>query len=286
MPRPTRDLFVLSLFALFFMLLSPSRSFAAKEAVLPPLNGLKIRLVPKNSEPLEGLGAKNISVYKSGNELKVIWYSQIRIKKGDNPWPEYQILLQKGVLESGGLATATHYLHPNLWAPGFYRFEFSSLLWAKPELVGTTAKKKETFIFDSGLLSPAVDLMPKGPELVRLAVKKFRQLLLEPEKEAAAGETSGDMKKEQMRYGGVIDELRKVKILESSGNQNLVIRGKQVRVPTVVAGNRYLQYTILKDPENPLILGVAFRPASAPPSLKPFFQFFEKYLEYQITQLQ
>lgn len=281
-----RNLPLLFLLTTLFVHVPSNKGIAGKEVPLPGINGLKIRIVPKNPYPLEGLGAKNISVYKSGNELKVIWYSQIRIKKGDNPWPEYQILLQKGVLESGGLATATHYLHPNLWAPGFYRFESSSLLWAKPELVGTTAKKKETFIFDSGLLSPAVDLMPKGPELVRLAVKKFRQLLLEPEKEAPAGETSGDMKREQMRYGGVIDELRKVKILESSGSQNLVIRGKQVRVPTVVAGNRYLQYTILKDPENPLILGVTFRPASAPPSLKPFFQFFEKYLEYQITQLQ
>lgn len=280
-----RHFLLLFLLTLLFTHFPANRGIAGKEVPLPAINGLKIRIVPKNPEPLEGLGAKNISVYKSGNEIKVIWYSQIRIKKGDTPWPEYQILLQKGVLESGGLATATHFLHPHLWAPGYYRFDSSFLLWAPTEML-EAAKKKGSFVFESGLLSNAVELMPKGPELVRLSVKKFREVLLEPANSSTAGEESPETKKEQARNAELVEELRKVKIIESSGSQNLVIRGKQVRVPTVVAGNRYVQYTILKDRQNPLILGVTFRPAAAPPQLKAFFQFFEKYLEYQITQLQ
>ena len=217
----------------------------------------------------------------------MVWYSQIRIKKGDTPWPEYQILLQKGVLETEGMATATHFIHPHLWAPGYYRFDSSSILWAPREIVEAAGKKKGPFVFESGLLSNAVELMPKGPELVRLSVKKFREILLEPEKTfAAGGEESLEARKEQVRNAETIEELRKVKIVEAAGSRNLVIRGKQVRVPTVVAGNRLVQYTILKDPENPLVLGLSFRPASAPAHLKPYFQFFEKYLEYQITQLQ
>lgn len=265
--------------SLFFGL-SPSVQSAVSENTISRKNGLKMRLVPSNPDPVSGLGTKTIEVRRMGSGVQVRWFSPSRIKTKDKPWPEYKIKVKRGAVQTTAMEEAQSLSHPHLWIQGFVNLDRNGLLWVPPQIIDGSSKKK-SHVLEVGFLSPSFSYFQKGPKTLVAKIADFRRQVL-----AVPGDEVKTIKKKKLSsVDKFIQEFSTVRIISSSKKQPLVINGERIQVPAVILGNKYVEYTVLKSVKNPLILSVKFKTAKAPAKIKSFLKFFHKNMEYRITQI-
>ncbi|MBI4410919.1 MAG: hypothetical protein HY541_00345 [Deltaproteobacteria bacterium] len=269
--------------ALFLLFLGPVPLLKASPSLegLSRINGLKIRLVPGQPEPISGLGTKTIEVSQDGPDILVKWFSPARgqtintpqagsaRQAGSAPWPEYLVNLHRGAVHTNGLNEATSLAHPHLWIEGVVQLDQNGLLWIPPKIV-EEAGQKGVFSLEPGFLSLSFPLFKKGPPDLIEKIAEFRM--------AASNASDPGFKK-------FLDEFSAVRVTDVAGRQTLVVNGEKTEVPVMKVGNKYVEYTVLAIASNPLVLEVAFRPSVAPKSLRSYIDFFHQYLEYKITQV-
>ena len=257
------------------LLFFPLSSFSA-ENPLARRDGLNIRLVPENPESL--FGAITVEVSEKRGALNLEWATQYREEiqntpvTGSSPWPSYRVRLLRGVIRAEKEGPL---VFPPLWKTGFVSLEHAGLLWAPHEIARHPSGE---FVIDPGFLSPETDLLSQG-EGVASHMNDFRQMalsLLSPEKPPGA---------EKKKIGDFLESLGRVRIKEKSAAP-LVVNEEKVDVPVLIAGNSFLEYTILDFPENPLILKLMLDPQKVPAIFKNFFDYFKLALEYRVTQIQ
>lgn len=245
-------------------------AFAYKsEKSLPKIDGLKIRLIPNNPEPVEDLGVKTISVESEGKVLRVKWFSQIRNEIKDGPWPEYRISMKQGTIQTHGWEEAESLCLPHLWYKGFLNLSSTGLLWIPPKIIRGSSDTKKTYSLEPCILDDDFLYFRKGPEQLIERIEEFRKAVAEGE-----------------GLQSFLDDFSRVKVLSRRKIEPLVINANKTEVSTVVVGNKYVEYTVLKSSENPLVLSLKFKPSRAPEAMKPYLDFFHDYLEYRITQIQ
>ena len=269
-------------FIVFFLL---SFSLRAAENIHIPLNGLKIRLVPKTVEPVGDLGVKTITVSADGNTVKIDWFSTVRLSKKTKPWPEYKVAMKRGVIQWPAHSLKTFWLHPHFWSSGFSSLEEGNPLWVPAELLNPAIAKKDVF-FDLVFLNPFIENFGKIDSGLFQKVNEFRTLVglvLSPDNPEAA--TNLPLK-DKRKLEAFIHDLRHIHFLEGNKNEPLIVNGNQAKVPAVLVGNKYVVLTVLNNASTPLILNIEFNPAEVPSAFKGIFHFFKDYFEFQVTQVQ
>lgn len=272
------------LLSITLILLTPLYTNAAidKPSVLSQMNGLRIRLVPRNPDAEEGLGPKIIHVRQNDRKIQIKWYSQIRKLVSSDPWPEYKVMMKKGVLQTEAFHVATSMVHPHIWRPGFFNLDQNGLLWAPPAFLSGSKGYKP---FEPGFLSPSFNYFTQGPKQIISKIEAFR-VLVESFLSKGIPEDQKWSRKRRKQIRTFLENFPNVKVLSSNRSVPLIINGNKEKVPVTLIGNKYVEYTVLKHPTNPLVLRISFKPSATPHPFKPFVHYFHKHMEYVITQIQ
>lgn len=253
------------------------------DILLAHKDGLRIRLVPTGDEAMNDLGTKTITIKTVADGVEVHWFSQTRSLAQEEPWPEYKVFLNKGILKTATSSDATAFAHPHMWASGYYNLTGNSLLWLPNSLLQAETRNKEQ-PFEPGFLGPAFSAFAHGPQELMGQIRVFRDLV-----EMIAGvelDTNAKISKKELKeLKAFVREFSQVRILTSKKPDSLVLNDEKVKVPVIVVGNAYVEYQALQYDDNPLILSVTFDPTRAPKTVKPLLNYFRKYLEYRITQV-
>ncbi|MBI2340256.1 MAG: hypothetical protein HYU99_07830 [Deltaproteobacteria bacterium] len=264
--------------------LAPHLAWSSPDlSALSRINGLKLRLVPGSPEPISGLGIKTVEVSQEGPDIFVKWFSPTRIQTQSTPWPEYRIDLHRGGVSTNGLNEAESLAHPHFWIEGVVQLDRNGLLWVPPEIIESAGGKKN-YRLDAGILSNSFNFFKKGPAGLVSRTEEFRTVagaILNTSQEAEIRVT----REEQKKLQEFLEEFVSVRVLESAHNHPLAVNGEKTGVPVLTVGNKYVEYTVLAIASNPLVLELRFRSSTAPKLLRPWFDFFHQYLEYQITQV-
>lgn len=257
---------------------------------LPPAlfqpDGLQLRIIPTNSDPIEGahpigVGPKSVVVHNDNFRIQVKWVSEIKVQNESSPWPEYRVLISRGVLQTHSIHQSSSMIHPHLWAPGFFNLEQNGLLWLPPEWLKEGSKKK-SFVFDVGFISPTLDYFKKSPVEIFSQVNAFKNSFDQLKK---GGGQEGLSAKEKKLIQDFTRGFDKIHVLSSNRSKDLVVNGQTIKVPTQVFGNKYVQYSVLDSQTNPLILAISFSTTNIPKVFQGYFRFFEKNMGYRISQI-
>lgn len=258
----------------FLLFFSPHTYASDLTQTLGNATHFSLRIVPEKEEEGSSASIKNVEIRKSSEEIILRWYSQIRLLTRDEPWPEYKIMTQKGVLKTNDI-TASSMMHPHLWSPGFFALKENSLLWLQPE----------TKTFEPGFLSPASSYFTKLSKDILEVVEQFKILanLLQSTNENAELKISNS---ERTKLNNFLQTFTQVEILTHKKQFVVVVNGKPEKVSTSVIGNKYVQYTVLANPQNPLVLQITFLAKDVPTLLAPYFSRFQDYFGYAVSQIQ
>lgn len=278
-----RTVFILTILQLSF--LNTSLLFAeSSQNPLSQIDGLEIRLVPKATEPINGVGIKAIEVRQSGSEIQLKWNSIVRVQTVSSSWPTYRMTQKRGVLTTTLSETYSLSL-PHLWVEGFVNLNLNGTLWIPSSLL-LAENSGKVYSIDPSLLKSSSPLFKNGPSALVQKIEEFRdlvqaiQLLNQTE-----GTDKALPKPERKILIDFINGLNQIRVLQKGGTTPLVVNGKKREVSTVIIGNSYIRYVVLDDPKNPLILNLDFKPEGVPERFQGIFSFFHDFLEYQITQI-
>lgn len=262
------------LFLFFFISSSQAQTNFLDQLQNP--NHHSIRIVPKNGDYTHG--PITVQIKSSEFHAQLNWFSQTRTKVKSEPWPEYKVFLNKGMIQSDEIRQANFMTHPFLWKKGFIYLNQNTLIWAPKDIF-----EKEEIEFEIGLLnSDFKQFQTQDKKLTeavsnfRTDIKTFEELQLLPNQFLSQGE-----KKDLDKF---IQNYSKIKNLNED-TRPIVINGIKTEVPVSIWGNDYIKFSILKIPTNPLILTLEFDDSKIPQNLQNYFKTFKKNLEYVITQI-
>ncbi|MBI5370265.1 hypothetical protein HZA85_03695 [Candidatus Uhrbacteria bacterium] len=156
-----------------------------------------------------------------------------------SPEPQYKKTVEQGTLETQALADASKVLLPLFWAKDQTQGDDTSLLWLSrkqyDELVNTRKTKVNLGLFDDSI-SYAMSLTDQ----VKYFVDRIKGSQDQPQQEDVL---QIDAKIDWATYA-------------------LSVNGVNTAVRAISAQNAFARYTILANPDNPLILSVMLSPAS------------------------
>jgi hypothetical protein len=166
----------------------------------------------------------------------------------DAPEPVYEDTIKSGNLSSASLADATMLRLPELWSEGDAGVSETSLIWISraqyDELVSTRSTQLSLGLFDESLMQ-----VEEVTSSLTEYVEKIKSLW--------PGETVEEAVQEQ-----TTSDLLTVEAQSDWGAYTLLVDGTRTTVQTIEAKNAFANYTILANPENPLILELRLTPLS------------------------
>lgn len=263
----------------FFLFLTLTLLFSAPSSAneLSRINGLKLRLIPDTPLPIDGIGTKTIEVSVKRGSIQLNWFSAIRQKIKSTPWPEHKISTLRGMLRTDHIDPQSWMIHPHLWTEGFYHLSQSSLIWFPLETL--MEHKKKGITFSPGFLEIDPNLYKKAAPDIFRTVSEFRRVSLK-----ILENSPGQSIKGISKLRSFLNDFSQIKIKDYS-KENLVINNQKQKVKTLTIGNDYIDYLVLNNTANPLILAVSFNSKSVPDLFKETFQFFEESMSYKISQV-
>ncbi|OVE81448.1 hypothetical protein BVY03_03700 [bacterium K02(2017)] len=246
-----------------------------------PLNGLSIRLVPKDAKT-DKVAPKNINILSSRLGYRVMWYSLVKELQEQTMYPTYRINANRGVIEINNFELKTSFFHPSLWGNGYIRSETALPLWIDPEYLALKGRQKRTL--NIGLLNGNKHLIKQAPDSLFDQVNFFQSLY------------------DQYVQGGVVKEevnLRKSvrKSLKKFTKEfflvhkvaktkaELFVGDKKTKLDAVIIGNAYFNLVVIDDPLNPLVIHFKIFDNKVPTVFKQIFKRFKKHFEFRVTQL-
>jgi len=182
------------------------------------------------------------------------------------PEPVYEQVALKGVIRTDALGNAERLLLPSYWPDGEYDVSQTgdSIIWLSKaqydELVSTRSSHVQLGLFDS-TLKDALDFT----ESAKSALDKLQGKI------ADSPTTNKD--------------FTKLTAKGDWGSYPLKVNGQDVRVKTIEASNAFANYTILANPENPIILKVALLPWALGPGMFTSLSELKNDLGYSITSV-
>jgi len=271
------------LFILPFLLV-----FDAVAADLPPslnkMDGLILRVSPRNPDSSSGAGVKTIEVSHDSEGIRIKWMAPERVRLEAGQWPITKIILKKGALWTNGLSNATGMAHPDLWVSGVINLSFNSILWMNPTAL--TLEDKKTMEFEPGFLGPSFfNFISSRTEEVN-QVDSFRRLAsLFNELSKKDLNLFKDSKEDAKELQAFFDKFGRIGILDKSGSYALTLDDRKVNVPIVAVGNDYIRYVVLNSANNPLVLSISFDTDGLPEKILAFMSYFHQNMEYQVTSI-
>lgn len=253
-------------FFFFLLLVSPVWALDTPKNFNP--DGLQFRLVPKSAEPIEGVGAKDISLILTGNIFQIQWTSLVRILVRSQSWPEFRVETKKGAILSQGFTHTTKMVHPHLWSEAVEQLDGSSPLWIP---LSESLVSKKGMSWDHGFFSKPNVQVQGG--LLRSKIDSFIQ------KFANSG-TENDKKIKEF-----LENFTWIHLLKKTDQITVFVDGQKKELPVESIGNDYVVYQVLAHEGNPLILNVTYIPENAPDLFKADMQFFHDTMEFQVTQM-
>ncbi|MBI5793712.1 hypothetical protein HZA87_01305 [Candidatus Uhrbacteria bacterium] len=165
----------------------------------------------------------------------------------DAPEPIYEDTIKSGSLGSASLAGATMLELPELWSEGDGGVSDTSLIWISKahydELVSTRRTKLSLGLFDESILQ-----VQEVTDQLTSYLDRIKSLW--------PGNATGTPAQTQA------DDLLTVQAKADWGEYTLLVDGTRTTVQTIEAKNVFATYTILANPENPLILELRLTPLS------------------------
>lgn len=182
------------------------------------------------------------------------------------PEAVYENVTLQGVVRTDSLANAERLLLPSYWPEGEYDVSQAgnSVIWLSnaqyAELVATRSSHVQLGLFDS-TLKDALDFT----ESAKSALDRLQGKI-------AATATSNQ-------------DFTKLTAKGDWGSYPIKVNGQDVRVRTIEASNAFAHYTILANPENPVILNISIMPWALGPSLFGSLNELKDELGYSITSV-
>lgn len=183
------------------------------------------------------------------------------------PEAVYEDVVVNGTLKTDALQNAERILLPSYWPEGEYDVSGSenSLVWLSreqyDELVSTRSSHVQLGLFDS-TLKDIIDFTDNAKDALSRLQGKI-----------AAGETTNK-------------DFTKLTADGDWGSYTMMIEGTEETVKTIEASNAFARYTILANPENPLILAVNLRPWALGPNMLTSLNELKSLVGYQVTAIQ
>lgn len=184
----------------------------------------------------------------------------------DMPDPVYEEVTTTGSVATDALNNAERILLPSYWPEGAYDVsgKDNSVVWLSrqqyDELVTTRASHIALGLFDS-TLQDAIDF----GEAAQSALASLQGEL------AAQEQTNAD--------------VTKLTAAGDWGEYVLTVNGEERTVRVINASNMFANYTVLANPENPLILSVSIKPWSLGVGMLDVLQAINSLAGYQITSV-
>jgi hypothetical protein len=238
--------------------------------------------VPKKNE----YGKKTVMIddWKVGEEMKLSWSMRDYRETNDSktartnamknvgvgeeaniPEAVYEDVVLSGTVSTDALDNAERILLPSYWPEGDYdvRRKENSVIWLSKaqyaELAATRTSHLQLGLFDS-TLQDILDFTDATKSILGRLQGKI-----------ADDTTKKDFT--QLTAGG------------DWGEYALKVNDTEVKVKTIEASNSFGHYTILANPENPLILAVSLRPWALGPSMITSLQALKELVGYKVTEI-
>ncbi len=157
----------------------------------------------------------------------------------DSPKPVYEITTQSGTLATDSLAEASAVLLPIFWSETEPSGDGSSLIWLSKKQYDELIQTRRTHV-NLGLFDDSVSYAVGLTDQVKYFIEKIK------------GSDSAAEEKSVLEINAEIDWT----------NYSLRVNGVPTMVRTIHAQNAFARYTILANPENPLILELMLSPAA------------------------
>lgn len=257
-------------------------ALTAFPAAALPLTGVSLRLVPSGAdEAAVGVAPKVIEVKKNKGGLRVEWFSLVKAEATDAYFPTYKVKANRGVLDVDGLPGKAGYFHPHLWAQGYTSLSESLPLWLPPEFLALTGKKTEPF--QPGFLNLAPAVLKAAPDRVYERLTYFQKLYDHFVSDGEPARGTGLSRQEHKEIKKFTQEFFSIGLVATTKAKLAVNR--QVReVEAKILGNPYMQFVVLDDPQNPLVLSFRVLNENAPEAFRKVFDFLKANFEFQVTQ--
>lgn len=247
-----------------------------------PLTGVSLRLVPTGSDDAVGVAPKIIDVKKNKDGLRVEWFSLVKQEVTGEYFPTYKVKSNRGVLDFDGLGGKTGYFHPHLWTQGYTALSASLPLWLPPELLSLTGKKSEPF--QPGFLGLAPAVLKAAPDRVYEQLLYFQKLYDHFVRDGEVARDSGLTRQGQKDMKKFIREFFSLGLVAQT-KAKLVVNRQVQNVEAKILGNPYMQFVVLDDPQNPLVLSFRVLNEHAPEAFRKAFDFLKANFEFQVTQV-
>jgi hypothetical protein len=255
---------------------------SALPAFALPLTGVSLRLVPSGSDDAVGVAPKIIDVKKNKDGLRVEWFSLVKQEVAGEYFPTYKVKSNRGVLDLDALAGKTGYFHPHLWTQGYTALSASLPLWLPPELLSLTGKKTEPF--QPGFLGLAPAVLKAAPDRVYERLLYFQKLYDHFVRDGEVVRDAGLTRQGLKEVRKFVREFFSIGLVAQTKAKLAVNR--QVRdVDAKILGNPYLQFVVMDDPQNPLVLSFRVLNENAPEAFRKVFDFLKANFEFQVTQV-
>lgn len=158
----------------------------------------------------------------------------------DEPKPIYEAVIEQGTLGSNSIAQGDLVLLPLFWNEETVSKQYSSLLWLSPKQYEELVTMRNTSI-NLGLFDTSISQVVGVTESVKAFIEKIQN---GPE------------------FQSETQDVQRVEADIKWINYPLMWNGKRIEVQAINAQNTFARYTILANPNNPLILEIALTPAS------------------------
>lgn len=245
-----------------------------------PVSGVSIKLVPGPSAADNA--PKIIDVDKTKTGMRVKWFSLVKTEVSDAYFPTYKVRASRGVIDIDGLSGKTAFFSPALWTQGYAGLTDSLPLWLPPEMLALTGKRPEPF--QPGFLGVKPDVLKAAPDRVYEMLLYFQKLydhfVVDGDVVKRSGLTSDD-RKEMKTFVKAFFSLGLVAKTKAS----LVVNKQTRSLDAKIFGNPYLQFVVLDDVQNPLIISFHILKGDVPAPFEKVFDFLKNNFEYQVTQV-
>ncbi len=187
-------------------------------------------------------------------------------EKADVPEPVYEDVTLQGKLSTDALDNAERILLPSYWPEKDYdvRGQEDSLIWLSKaqydELSSTRKSHIQLGLFDS-TLQGILDFT----DTTKAILGKLQ------------GKIADDTSKK---------DFTELNAAADWGMYTMTVNGVEAQVKTVEASNAFAHYTILANPDNPLILSVSLRPWALGPSMFLSFAELKALVGYKVSSVE
>lgn len=255
-------------------LATPAFAKPVEKKILIPKAGISLKLAFSNPDKQGVLSEKIIQLEDKKNTYRASWLSVEKERDLNAAYPTYQIKANKGVLETPEINNKSTYYHPLMWPRGYVMLGDAFPLWMPPEYLELPRNKRKDLLL--GILKVKVVALRGLEEEMYQEILYFRNLYEHYQKEQ---ETSG--KGPLKSFNKNFFRVRKL----AEGKHRLNLNGSSKELDVVIIGNRYFEFKVLDQLDNPLILGLRIYPKKAPRVFARSFEFLDKNFEFLVTQI-